>query len=249
MSEFYIARSAVPKQEGKPHVMLCTPSLPGSLTGSHFAAVVKALPRLMNAGIAVDHFLLIGNCHVDDARNACVAHFLASDCTHLVFIDADVGFAPDGLSRLIEHDESVDLVAGIYPKKEQPRAYPWRFEGEVLHADEDGLIREGVLGVPTGFLRISRRVLERMAELRVDRMFNGGVGPLCPIIFERTYVKGNRISGDIAFCEWARELGFTIAADPFIQLSHEGAVRFIGCLAQDYAAPPEESEHTNGKAA
>jgi acetone carboxylase gamma subunit len=41
--------------------------------------------------------LLSGNCHVDDARNSVVREFLASDCTELVFIDADVSWEPETL--------------------------------------------------------------------------------------------------------------------------------------------------------
>lgn len=238
MPEFYHARSPMPPQEGKPRVFLATPAYHGGIAGAHFASVIKALPRVVGSGVAVDHFLLIGCCHVDDSRNICVREFLKSDCDHLLFVDADVGFQPEGLYRICTHEG--DIVAGVYPRKEMSLSYPLTIDGEAVSAGEDGLIREGVASVPAGFLRISRAVLERMADLRLDRTFRSGEGgDAVPIIFERSLKNGNRLSGDVAFCHWARELGYAIHVDALQQFIHEGPARFAGCLAADMARPKD----------
>src|SRR5690606_966573 len=130
------------------------------LYGNHFAAIVKSLPILVGAGVACDHFLLTGLCHVDDARNVCVSRFLQTKCTDMIFIDADVGFPPEALYRLATTEG--DIVAGVYPRKDIHRSYPCKVEAGPLRIGEDGVIREGVIGLPTGFMKISRRVLERM---------------------------------------------------------------------------------------
>jgi hypothetical protein len=241
MSEFYHAASPMPAGEGMPHCFIATPST--QLYGNHFAAIVKALPILVGAGVACDHYLLTGMCHIDDGRNMCVSRFLQTKCTDLIFIDADVGFPPEALYRLAMHKG--DIVAGVYPRKDINKSYPCKVEPGPLHIGEDGVIREGVIGLPTGFMKISRRVLERMAEERVDRMFkaegDGANAPLVPIIFERGYEKGNRLSGDIAFCMWASELGFELALDPMLAFTHAGEMKFYGRMIDDLAPPTEEA--------
>lgn len=240
MPEFYHARSPMPSQEGKPHIFLATPAI--NIAGSHFASMIKALPRVVGSGVAIDHFLLMNGCHVDDMRNICVAQFLKTDCTHLLFVDADIGFTPEGLYRMCEHEG--EIVAGVYPRKEMALSYPLTLEAETVTANADGLITEGVASVPAGFLRISRRVLEHMSELRLGRTFRSGEGgEAVPIIFERGLKNGNRLSGDVAFCHWARELGYAIAVDPLQHFIHEGSARFAGCLAADLGANQEGQAH------
>lgn len=246
MSEFYHAATPMPAAEGKPHVFLATPTT--RLYANHFAAVVKAIPLLAGSGIGVDHFLLDGLCHVDDSRNVCVSRFLQTKCTDLIFIDADVGFPPEALYRLALHQG--DIVAGAYPRKDVNRSYPCKVEAGPLRIGEDGVIREGIIGLPTGFMKISRRVLERMAEERIDRMFraegDSPSAPMVPIIFERTYEKGNRLSGDIAFCAWARELGFELALDPMLAFTHAGEMKFYGRMIDDLA-PAANEDAPNGQ--
>lgn len=237
MPEFYHAASPIPKQEGKPHIFLATPTT--QLYANHVAAVIKAIPRLMGAGVAVDHYLFANCCHVDDARNACVAAFLKTECDYLVFIDADVGFPPEALYRLAMHEGEV--VAGVYPRKEMQRSYPFQFEGDVLRADDDGLIREGILSVPAGFLRLSRKVITHMADAGLgDSYRSAETGESVPCLFARCTIRGQRRSGDVAFCEAVRALGHRIYVDPMLELSHAGEVRFHGMLAADFAEPANE---------
>lgn len=247
MPEFYHAKSAVISTNDQPRVFLATPCI--HIYANHFAAVVKALPRLMGAGIAIDHFLFANGAHVDDARNACVAAFLKSDCDMLVFVDADVGFPPEALYRLVTHAHA-DIVAGVYPRKEMQRSYPFRFEGDELATGEDGLIRENILSVPAGFLRLSRKLIEHMVEANIAQSFRSPeTGEATPCLFARATKNGERRSGDVAFCEAARALGYVICVDPMLELSHAGEVRFQGMLAADFAASPPDAPMSNKEAA
>jgi hypothetical protein len=193
-------------------------------TQSLFASAVL-LDRL---GYGVDLAIERGNCHVDDARNALVREFFESDCGELVFIDDDVGFDSTNLARLLSHD--VDVVAGIYPKKEDRESFPVFVEsGTELWADERGLVE--VHGVPTGFLKIRRRVLERLREKAVA--YQGNDGKTYHVIFERLVADGRRWSGDYGFCrKWLAE-GGQIFADPALSFTHTGGKTWAGNLG-DY---------------
>lgn len=241
MPEFYHARTPQPPQEGKPRIFLATPAI--QLYPAHVASLVRALPRVVGSGVAIDYFLLANAVHVDDARNICVAAFLKSDCEHLLFIDADIGFTPEGLFRICTLEG--DILAGVYPRKELARSYPIVMEGEKASTDEQGLIKEGVESVPAGFLRISRKVIEHMAEVNMAKGFRSPeTGENVPLIFERVTKHGNRCSGDVAFCMAARALGYSITVDALQEFIHEGPMRFAGCMLRDFAGP---QEHVNGQ--
>lgn len=189
---------------------------------SYTAAIQASRAVLADNGIATAYALLSGNCHVDDARNSILGHFLASDCTDLVFLDADVSWTPEQLVRLCRHDGiDVGVVAGIYPKRAQGITdMPVRMLDDVLEPGPDGLME--VEGLPTGFMRIKRYVIEDLAN-NAQTHRNGL--DVVPIVFERTYAEGmGRVGGDINFCLKARDAGFTLFADCDLHLGHAAKV-------------------------
>jgi hypothetical protein len=52
---------------------------------------------------------------VTQGRQLCVASFLQSDCTHLLFIDSDISFSYKSIERLIAYDKDITLIP--YPIK------------------------------------------------------------------------------------------------------------------------------------
>ena len=43
----------------------------------------------------------------------------ATECTHLMFIDADIEFEPEAVIRMLAMDK--DLITGAYPKENSTR--------------------------------------------------------------------------------------------------------------------------------
>ena len=179
-------------------------------------SIQKTREALHKAGINTAYYLLAGNCHVDDARNSIVQEFLESDCTDLVFLDADVVWDPSQLIKLCGYD--ADIVGGIYPYRRDDKTkesmpvlmYPGKSE-----PNSQGLIE--VAGLPTGFMRISRHVLESLAK-KANSITKGR--SKMPIIFERTFFEGTRLGGDLSFCKkWIMEGGSVYAA-PDLYLGH-----------------------------
>lgn len=205
-------------------VLLATTSY-GATAPAYTFAIARSRQALADAGINTAYLLLQGNCHVDDARNSVVRDFLESDCTELVFLDADVDWEPPALISLLSHD--LDVVGGVYPyRREGSDDMPVRMmAGAEIAA---GLLE--VEGLPTGFLRIRRRVLEQLAALApayFDKVYE------TRLVFARP-VPGpdkTRWGGDIDFCNRARACGFRLFADVELRLGHTGTVVIRDSLA------------------
>ena len=188
-----------------------------NLDPGYVFSIQSSRQSLKNAGIESAYLLISGNCHVDDARNCVVREFMNSDCTDLVFLDADVSWEDDALIQLCRYDCAV--VGGVYPyrrkgKEDSLPVRPLLGNGKL---PPDGLIE--VEGAPTGFLRIKRHVLKELMEK--SDIYETETGPV-PIIFERTFEDGIRWGGDLEFCRKWRKLGGQIFIAPELRLGHAG---------------------------
>ena len=189
-------------------------------------SLAGATAELQKRGIEFNVIIYAGHCHVDDSRNAIVAEFLKSDCTHLLFIDSDIRFEFDDLLRLIGRD--YEVVGGIYPLKEPEEGYVIKpLKG--AEPSEDGLLE--VNGIGTGFLKIRRSVIEAIEKeathyinLREETKEKTRI----PIIFERVVEDYKRMGGDIAFCHKWQKLGGKVHADITLDLAHIGVTEWRG---------------------
>jgi hypothetical protein len=93
----------------------------GGVCAGMFAKSVADLSSMCTAnGIELRSYFLFNESLITRARNYCVDEFMRSGCTHLMFIDSDIGFDPrDVLAMLaLQSDDSeYDVLAGPYPKK------------------------------------------------------------------------------------------------------------------------------------
>lgn len=186
-------------------------------------SIGKSLKALENAGITYEYHLLTGNCHVDDARNVMVKEFLLGKCTEMIFIDADVSWNPEDLIRLIDADR--DLVGAVYPFRRpgENENMPVRMKKGVYKPDADGLME--VEGLPTGFMKISRKVLTTLAKSASKYWQKDDRRRKVPLLFERTLLKGGqRMGGDINFCRKWRQAGGKVYSLPEMRLGHTGTV-------------------------
>lgn len=198
-------------------VMLATPSY-GPPSATYTFSIARSREALKEAGIQSAYLLLHGFCHVDDSRNKIVRYFLESDCTDLMFIDADVDWEPDSLVKVCKRD--VDIVGGVYPyRREGAEEMPVRLvRGAPVI---DGLME--VDGLPTGFMKIKRNVLERMAEL-APKYFDKTTETA--LVFDRPTPGPDktRWGGDVDFCNRWKALGGRLYAEYDIRLGHTAMI-------------------------
>jgi hypothetical protein len=182
----------------------------------HFTGCLINL--LMNPPVSVVMKSNVGDSLVSRARNNLVADFLKTDCTHLLFIDTDLIFSAEHVTRLLGHN--VPLVAGVYPKKQTELAWVFNPQpGEV--EDENGLIK--VKYAATGFMLIRRDLIQKMIsefpEIEYDDDEGGGVKH---DLFSVGVVNRRYLSEDWYFCHGASLLGVDVLIDTRVVLKHVG---------------------------
>jgi hypothetical protein len=247
------------------HLVVATPCFGGQVS-SIYAKSIFQLQRAVHAldGIRLTIHLRDGDALITRARANLVTLFLDDpSATHLLFIDADIGFAPEQVFRLVAC--GADMVAGVYPIKrvnwskarravaaERPDIaaaaldYVLEVEDPDRVAVTNGFARVRFAG--TGFLMIRRAVIEKMcrhpdyAPLRFSREHShdalaGSSNRFALfecMIDSRT---GTYLSEDFAFCKRWTDIGGEIWADLESRLDHVGPAVFNGDVASQFAPP------------
>lgn len=143
--------------------MIATPCADGKVNIEYLHALMHTVDALRAAGIEVVIDVAHGPGYIGWARNEHVTRFLASDCTHLFFIDSDLCWNPAGALKLALANDP--FVVGLYPTKHAVESYPVRVrtlaDGRPM-CRRDGLV--SVTHAPTGFMLLARGVFEMMIE-------------------------------------------------------------------------------------
>jgi hypothetical protein len=139
-------------------------------------------------------------------RDTLVAEFLASDCTHLLWVDSDIGWHASHAEKLLESGR--DFVAGCYARKGPGGLVPANLlpnrEGELYEATH----------VATGFLLVSSAAVERMA---VGAESYTTAGKQVRSFFLQNLDEGTE---DLAFCRRHRECGGRVWLHTGVTLAH-----------------------------
>lgn len=182
-------------------------------------------------GFEVEEFHWRGDSLLAHARNICVAQFLKSECDEFFSLDSDVACGAGLFTRMLTH--RVDIVAGVYRKKCDNEEYPVRWRGEKRIVD----VRTGLLaaeGVPFGFIRISRNMMQFLVETYADDWFYSPLLPdvKIPALFS-TQLEGHEFWGeDFYFCKRLRATKHMIWVDPELPLTHMGDKAYPGHLGR-----------------
>ena len=211
-------------------VHIAMPCYGGMLTESTFMSFIKWANTARQLNIDWTLETMVNESLISRARNTLSAKFLhMDDATHLMFIDADIGWEPWHLLVLLNRD--VDVIGGLYPMKTMP--IKWVVNGfEGAEEGPDGFQEVSKAG--TGFLLIKKHVFEKLNSHPAVKQYKNDIG-LDPIYdqYLKTYfdtaVRQNRYySEDWTFCENWRDLGGKIYMDKRILLRHSGS--YVFCM-------------------
>jgi hypothetical protein len=210
-------------------VHICMPCYGGMLTESTFMSYIKWSNTCRQLGIDWTMETMTNESLISRARNTLTAKFLHNkESTHLMFIDADIGWEPWHL--LVMLNAQKDVIGGLYPMKSLP--VKWCVNGfDGAEVSEDGNLQE-VSKTGTGFMLIARDVFEKLNAHPATKPFMNDIGlpaelnPYMKTYFD-TAVRENRYySEDWTFCENWRDLGGKVWVDKRVLLRHTGTYVF-----------------------
>jgi hypothetical protein len=237
-----------------------TPCYGRQVTDLYAGSLLKLQMACFQRGIRLQVQMKGSDALITRARQNIVADFLSNpDATHLIFIDADIGFEPEQVFRLLDFDK--DVAAAVYPIKRidwqkiarLAEAGKTTLESSALSYMIEFVDRERIQLINgfakvqyagTGFLMIRRNVLlammERYPELRYahdhkpDDKQAGS--PYRSALFNCMIDEATKVylSEDFSFCKRWTDMGGEIWADMESRLTHVGTVSFRGDLATQF---------------
>lgn len=241
----------------RPHIVIATPCYGGNVTCPYTISLLGLQKACMQIGVGLSFRLIGGDALITRARNILVQQFLSDpNATHLLFIDADIGFSPEQVLALLDADK--DIAGAIYPLKQinwqrvqhysgmgsvKPESSALNYVVDLLNNDqvpkpEDGFVRVRYIG--TGFMMIRREVFTRMAEHYPDIHFSNvhvaaddGLATQTNCAYFDCVIDketGTYLSEDYTFCKRWTDMGGEIWANTRSKLSHTGPMTFEGDL-------------------
>jgi hypothetical protein len=246
-----------------PFLFVATPMYGGMCHGTFAVSMIRMVNVFTEAKMGFTFAYMMNESLITRARDSLAKDFLETPCTHLMFIDSDIGFNPQDIVGMVGADK--DVICGLYPKKEinwvqVSEAAKAGVEPQQLHnytgafvmnaVDYNAKEVRGVIGEPmeisnggTGFMLIKRKVFEKLSDTVPE--YNSDMYHIVdterkPRVIKQFFAtsidkeSGNRLlSEDYHFCKIAREAGFRVYAAPWASLSHTGSYTFSGYLPRE----------------
>lgn len=232
-------------------LMIGTPCYNGHVTVNYLRSLVPAIGFLERHGVCTGMLTPSHESLITRARNLVANEFLRQkEYTHLLFIDADIGFSPELPWKYLEADK--DVVCGIYPVKHLDVEKLRTIEGDVLERVAQAAALHyavklkpggrpepgtGLLPVEygaTGFMLIRREVFTRLAEaypeLGYDFAYTNDDNFGNVAFFETAIDPATRdyLPEDYAFCKRWTDIGGEIYADVHSVFTHVGTYEYTG---------------------
>jgi hypothetical protein len=216
-------------------VHICMPCYGGQLTESTFMSYIKWSNTARQLGLDWTVETMTNESLISRARNTLTAKFLHNkDSTHLMFVDADIGWEPWHL--LVMLDAQKDVIGGLYPMKSLP--VKWCVNGIPGMAEDPNSSLVEVSKTGTGFLLIKRDVFEKLDSHPAVRAFANDIGlptelnQYMKTYFDTAVREGRYYSEDWTFCENWRDLGGQVWVDKRVLLRHTGTYVFDGAAQE-----------------
>jgi hypothetical protein len=252
------------------HLVVGTPAYGGSVTSLYATSLLK-LQRACHLQGDVDLTVWMpwGDALIPRARQDLVARFLqTASATHLLFVDADIGFEPEQVFRFLSF--GADMTAGVYPLKRldwkrvmslaaegkrpmETAALSYMMELVDPHRIEarGGFARARHAGA--GFLMVKRDALEKMVHHYPELKYRHNLQAEDPLkdnpwrsaLFNCMVdsATGNFLSEDFSFCRRWTDMGGEIWADLESRLTHVGTLALQGDASTQFG-PAHRPERT-----
>lgn len=232
-------------------LMIATPAYSGNVTIPYALSYANTVMLLEKHNIEVVPCIVSSGSLLVAERNRIIQAFWESDCTHLLCIDADLGWAHQAVLPMLETGK--EFVAGCYPARGKTNEFIFRPVKNAIGAivqDEQYKHLLKMEYIPAGFMLISKSAIEKMRNKHPELYYepkdkrNNPEPGYC--FFNTEVWQGEFWGEDFVFCRKAREAGIDIWVDPLIQFDHAGT---IGMLMQVLTSNQSNSIKTLSEAA
>src|ERR1700744_6565143 len=85
----------------RPNVFIATPMYGGTATGIYTVSMLQLPAIFLRNGVDSIYACSRNECLIPNARNVLTDQFLESQATHLMWIDADIGFNPTDIITML----------------------------------------------------------------------------------------------------------------------------------------------------
>ena len=246
------------------HIALGTPMYGGNCVAAFNRTTTNLALALELEGHKLTPIFLANESLIQRARNTIAYHFLQTDATHLLFVDADTGVRVQDVARMVAADKPIivgpcpmkrinwervaeAVKAGVPP--DQLHRYTGLFNivhlpgNRTVSADEPFEIEVG----GSGFMLIQREVFEHLAQVTetyINRNHGDAMPPGVRVhnFFPVHVVKDDLWSEDYAFCAAWRRIGGSVWAAPWCEVKHVGTYEFAGVFRDQFAVPPAQED-------
>lgn len=177
-------------------LFFATPMYGGQCAGLFAKSVADLSALCTKYNIHLQMYFLFNESLVTRARNYCCDEFMRSECTHMMFVDSDIGFNPQDVLALLalsDDNSQYDVIGGPYPKKciswekikhavdkgvaDQNANVLEKFVGDYVFNPKGGQATIAlnqpveVLEIGTGFMMLRKNTLRKMAEAFPQYMY------------------------------------------------------------------------------
>jgi hypothetical protein len=199
---------------------IATPSYEGRVNVDYLYSFAETIHLLKLSQIDVEYQVRKSSTLLPCERNILFEAFYQSNATHMLCVDADIGWTPQDVVRMMNHD--LDIVCATYRSRlNQNFVHVGSAEPKTT---ESGLMSVDYVGL--GFVVISRSAIIKMRNKYPEYYYsqtNLGTFYKQGYAFCDTEIyQGVHWGEDYVFCRRARAAGNLIWLDKTIVLSHAG---------------------------
>lgn len=240
---------SAPPPSSPQKLFVAAPNYKGA-SGAFILSMLKLQTALNRRGMTLHPWFIENESNIDRARGKAMTAFLATDATHLLFIDTDIGVDGEALVQMRETDKPI-ICAAIAMKEldfevivDVARKYPdfsakacvgwgttFAFAGDPEKFD-DLLKPQRIKRGGTGCMMIRRDVIAALWAKHYATLGCKHQDVYFVNLFQCTIDKntGEQVGTDYSFCDRAAAEGFDTWLAPWVQTTHRGEYTFRSSL-------------------
>lgn len=206
-------------------ILIATPCLDQKVDAYFVHSLCESIKLGLKHDLDIRCVFLANESILPMARNELFALAYGENYDTMVFIDDDEYWKETVLIEIIESNKDVVTVPVVNKGDKEITFNVWL--NDFPEKDTDGYIKIDKCG--TGFLKLSRRVIEDLWESNTELTFrNKKLKNIC----EYTYANGDFVGEDITLSKKIKELGYDIWLNPKHTVSHIGNKMYKGNFAK-----------------